>query len=95
MNTGSAYHDEVTTMTRKGQISVPAAIRSALGLKEGDKVAFSLAGGKKKQATLRPVQSVADMTSGKLASPVPMRSPEEERAAFAEGVADELAEETK
>lgn len=95
MNTSTTYEGDVMTMTRKGQVSVPAPIRKALGLKEGDKVAFALSGGKEKQATLRPVQSVADRTFGKLASSAPMLSPEEEHAAFAEGVADEVAEEDK
>ena len=75
-------------LARKGQVSVPAAIRDALGLKEGDKVAFALSGPKKNEVTLRPVPLVAEMTFGKLASPVPMRSPKEERDAFAEAMVE-------
>jgi AbrB family looped-hinge helix DNA binding protein len=41
MNNRSTYYEEVRKMARKGQVSVPAAIRDALGLKEGDKVTFT------------------------------------------------------
>ena len=48
-----------------------------------------MASPKKNEVTLRPVPSVTEMTFGKLASPVPMRSPKEERAAFAEALVEE------
>lgn len=48
-----------TTMTRKGQITVPADIRRALGIKVGDKIALSLREGTSIEVILRPVQSVA------------------------------------
>jgi AbrB family looped-hinge helix DNA binding protein len=92
MNTSTTYHEAVTKMTRKGQVSVPVAIRKALGLKEGDKVAFALTGTGKKQATLKRAPSVTAMTFGTLASGVPMRSPQEERLAAAEAIAAEAAE---
>lgn len=52
-----------TVMTRKGQITVPAEIRRALGLRVGDRVEIRLdeATG---QASLRPVGSVARRTYG-------------------------------
>lgn len=33
---------ELTTLTSKGQVTVPHEIRSRMGLKPGDKIAFSL-----------------------------------------------------
>lgn len=57
--------EQLTTMTRKGQITVPAEIRRALRLNIGDRVAVSLDeedGGL--HANLRPAQSVADTTFG-------------------------------
>jgi AbrB family looped-hinge helix DNA binding protein len=56
--------EELTVVTRKGQITVPANIRRLLNLKVGDKVAISLADGDPPRATLRRVGSVADMTFG-------------------------------
>ncbi len=35
-----------TTLTSKGQVTVPAKIRGALGLREGDKLDFQLRDGK-------------------------------------------------
>ena len=89
----SATYQEVTQVTRKGQVTVPIAIRKALGLKEGDKVAFTLTTAGKPQATLQPVPSAAERTFGALASPTPMLSPQEERQAIAEGFAEEAAAE--
>jgi len=85
----------LTVVTRKGQITVPAEIRKALNLKEGDKVALSISETEKEQATLRPIRSVAEMTFG---SVTPRRRPEdfeELRREFEEGVAEEVMEEMK
>jgi antitoxin PrlF len=57
-------YEQLTVITRKGQITVPAAIRRALGLRQGDKVIFSLGDGPTAEATVRPVRSVAEMTYG-------------------------------
>jgi AbrB family looped-hinge helix DNA binding protein len=57
----------LTVVTRKGQITLPAEIRRSLDIKEGDKVAVSLAQtgeGEQPQVMLRPVHSVAEMTFG-------------------------------
>jgi AbrB family looped-hinge helix DNA binding protein len=65
---GGAYMKEILTIvTRKGQITLPAEIRRSLDIKEGDKVAVSLAQtgeGEQPQVLLRPVRSVAEMTFG-------------------------------
>jgi antitoxin PrlF len=36
--------DTAATVTSKGQVTVPKAVRDALGLKEGDKVVFRVEG---------------------------------------------------
>jgi len=57
--------EQLTTVTRKGQITVPAEIRKALNLRIGDKVAVSLdEDNGTLRASLRPVRSVAEMTFG-------------------------------
>ena len=66
--------ESLTVLTRKGQITVPAEIRRALGLKEGDKVAVSLRDDDASQANLRPVKSVAALTFGAVK---PRRRPED------------------
>jgi AbrB family looped-hinge helix DNA binding protein len=60
--------EEYTSVTRKGQITVPVSIRKALGLAIGDRVAVSLEEDGQLRATLRPVRSVADSTFGALRS---------------------------
>src|SRR3954452_10577852 len=92
MITGTT-HQEVTQVTRKGQVTVPVAIRKALGLKEGDKVAFTLAGAGKPQVMLQPVSSATERTFGILASDTTMLSPQEERRVFGEEISEEAASE--
>ena len=58
----------LTTVTRKGQVTIPADIRRGLTLREGDKVSFSLLSGESAVILVRPVQSIAEMTYGIVAS---------------------------
>jgi AbrB family looped-hinge helix DNA binding protein len=79
-----------TTITRKGQITIPIEIRRALELNEGDQINVERQG---EAVILRRGASVADRTAGLLASyrkPEPL-AVEEERAAFEGAVADEVA----
>ena len=81
--------ERLTVVTRKGQITVPAEIRQALGIKEGDKVALSLPDPETWAVSLRLVRSVADLTFGAVS---PRKRPEdfkELREAFVEGLAEE------
>ncbi len=88
---GASHMKELlSVMTRKGQLTVPAEVRSALGLKQGDKVAFVMEGG---HARLIPTHSVVAQTAGALRSNLPALSVEKERAAFERGVAAEVQEE--
>jgi len=56
--------EQYTVVTRKGQITVPAPIRKALGLKVGDRVVVSLDEDGEPRANVRPLHSVADRTFG-------------------------------
>ncbi len=68
--------ERLTVMTRKGQITIPAEIRRALGLKEGDKVAISLPDPGMQEVHLHPVRSVAELTFGAFS---PRKRPEDFR----------------
>jgi len=59
--------EQITRVTRKGQITLPVEVRRSLGIKEGDKIAVSLAQvaeGTELQAILKPVRTVAEITFG-------------------------------
>jgi AbrB family looped-hinge helix DNA binding protein len=89
----TAMKEHLTVVTRKGQITIPAEIRKTLGIQQGDKVVVvSDADGQ--QASLRRVGSVAQQTFGALATTRPRLTPQQEREAFEQGVADEVMAET-
>ena len=50
---------QFTTVTQKGQVTIPAPIRKALGLKRGDQVKFTL---KKKVAQIKPAKKFSIMS---------------------------------
>ena len=81
-------HEVVTVMTRKGQITVPAEIRKALGLQEGDRIAVSLSEEDPGRAQLRPVGSVAKETFGVLAGSHPRFTAEQLREIAIEEMAE-------
>ncbi len=70
-------YEQISVITRKGQITVPAEIRRALGLRQGDKLIFSLENPATGQVTVRPVRSVAEMTYGAV---TPRKRPEDLKA---------------
>jgi AbrB family looped-hinge helix DNA binding protein len=79
----------LTKMTSKGQITIPADIRRALALKQGDKVAVTMEDG---HARIDPYGSVVARTAGIFKGAGPTLTAEEERAAFEQAVADEVME---
>ncbi len=83
----------LTVVTRKGQITLPVEIRRSLGIKEGDKVAVSLAEVSDDEEAqiviLRPVRSVAEMTFGAVRARKHPEDFKELRRWFEEGVAEE------
>ena len=82
----------LTVVTRKGQITVPAAIRRALNLKEGDKIALSIRDGADGEAVLRPVRSVAEATYGVVGSAGPPANLSAFRDQFEEGLAEDAVD---
>ena len=85
--------ERLTVVTRKGQITLPMEIRRTLDIKEGDKIAVSIADGKNGEVTLRPVRSVAEMTFGAVTPRQRPEDLEELRRQFAEGMATEAQSE--
>ncbi len=82
-----------TTITRKGQITVPIEIRQALGLKKGDRLAITLTNPACSEITVRPLRSVAELTYGAI---TPRKQPEdfkELRRIVLEDIAEEIAAE--
>jgi AbrB family looped-hinge helix DNA binding protein len=80
--------ERFTVVTRKGQITIPAEVRKALGIVEGDTVAVSLPEPGAQQVRLRAVRSVAEQTFGIVK---PRKRPEdfrELREQFEEEVAE-------
>ena len=75
----------LSTVSSKGQLTIPAEVRQTLGLRQGDKVSFTIQNG---QALLRRTGSVVEATAGALKSTAPAKSTEELRAAAAEAIAE-------
>ena len=79
-----------TTVTQKGQVTIPAEVRRAMGLKPRDKVIFRLVG---KVAEMKKAPSKVLAGFGAV---TPRKKPEdwqEVREEFEKGVAEEAAEE--
>ena len=81
-----------TTVTRKGQVTVPAEIRRVLGLKEGDKVVFTLDG---MEVRLARTGSVVERTRGAFKSDLPPMTPKEMREFAEQSIADEAEERSR
>jgi AbrB family looped-hinge helix DNA binding protein len=77
-----------TTVTRKGQVTIPAEIRSHLGLKPRDRVVFELEGD---SARLRPARSRIARHFGAVEAVGEALDARAEREAFEEGVAEAAA----
>jgi len=86
---GNTSHFLETTMTQKGQVTVPAEIRARLGLKPRDRVRFEVEGD---HVTLTAAPSRIARHFGAVpvsSTPLDWRR---EREAFEEGVARSIAE---
>lgn len=80
-------NERYSVVTRKGQITVPAEIRKALGLQIGDRVAVSLDENGQLHANVRPVRSVADSTFGSIKAQHPVTEEEIHQSATDQAVA--------
>ncbi len=78
-----------TTLTRKGQVTVPVEIRRALGLKEGDQVTFTMKDG---EVRVEPTGSVVQQTAGMMRADVPPMTERELKEFAAQAIADDAYE---
>jgi AbrB family looped-hinge helix DNA binding protein len=78
--------EHLTVVTRKGQITLPVAIRRRLNIKEGDKVAFV-----EDEDTIRLIRSdsVVARTAGMLKDHEASATPEQERNATEQAIAED------
>jgi AbrB family looped-hinge helix DNA binding protein len=74
----------MTTMTRKGQVTIPTEIRQALGLVAGDRLEVQL---EANTVCLRRAESVIARTAGIFADSGPARSAEKLREAAETAIA--------
>jgi len=79
-----------TSMTVKGQVTLPAEVRAHLGLKPRDRVRFEIKGD---EVVLKPATSRIDRYFGVVSTNGRVLSLREEREAFEEGVAEEVSNE--
>jgi AbrB family looped-hinge helix DNA binding protein len=83
-----------TTVTQKGQVTIPAEVRQALGIKPRDKVIFEMEE-EEKVVKLRPAASRVERWFGAV---TPKQQPEnfkETREEFEDAVAIEVMKETE
>jgi len=80
MQQGTTYNDVnsqeiVSKLTRKGQITIPVAVRRHLGVDTNDKVAFIIEPNGKVQITQAKYPTIASLSgaAGKLKKPLPWK----------------------
>ena len=76
-----------TTITSKGQVTIPKKVRTQLGLKPKDKVCFELEGN---AVWLRPAPSRIARHFGAVQVPGRALDAKSEREAFEQGVAEDV-----
>jgi AbrB family looped-hinge helix DNA binding protein len=65
------YREYISTITSKGQVTIPAAVRRALGVDTADKLVFRIVGGK---VEIEPLPMSLDEAFG---SVKPLNTPED------------------
>ena len=81
--------EAVSTITSKGQVTIPVEVRQVLGLKPVDKFAFTI---EDSQVRVRKTGSVVAATAGILKSQQPTKTAEELREAAENVIAAETEE---
>jgi AbrB family looped-hinge helix DNA binding protein len=84
--------ESVRTVTRKGQVTVPIEIRRALGIKEGDKIAFEL---ETNGARFKRRVSYVESTAGIVKSKRRPLTAEQLRESAENAIAADLVERTR
>ena len=80
----------ITTVTQKGQVTIPAEIRKALKLQARDRVEFTLVDG---EARLRPAKSVVEATAGAVKARYKITGWSKLRRAVEEDIAEDVMQE--
>lgn len=83
---------QLTLVTRKGQTTIPAAVRKQLGLREGDTVSWSVEDG---HARLQREESVVERTRGMFRHHGPVLTAEELRVAAEIAIAEACIERSR
>ena len=81
--------DKLGVITRKGQVTIPVELRNALGLRQGDRVAFRL---EDKEVRIIPRGSVTERTAGMFRTTRAPLTVEELREAIEVAIAEEAVE---
>jgi AbrB family looped-hinge helix DNA binding protein len=84
-----AYHMKITTISDRGQITIPASARRRLGLRPRGRVEVAVRGD---EIVLRPVKSISDL-AGVFRGRASGATWEEERATTETAVARQVADE--
>lgn len=80
------YHASTSTVTSKGQVTIPAHMRVMMELKPGDKVAFLVSQG---EVRISPARGVVRQTAGLLAGKTVPLSPQAEKTAAEAAIAED------
>jgi antitoxin PrlF len=80
----------ISRITTKGQVTIPAEIRRLLGVHAHGRVAFVV---EDDQVRLAPALSVTERTAGIMKSTRPPLTPQAEKAAAEEAIAEDAARE--
>lgn len=83
---------EISTVTRKGQVTIPAELRKSMGIKRGDKISFIL---RKKKIELSKAESVVEKTKGILKGNEKPLTAKEMRRIAEQVIADAALERSK
>jgi len=78
-----------STLTSKGQVTIPVEIRRYLRLAPQDRITFVIEGG---QVRIVPAESVVARTAGALQSPRPSETAEQLRESAEESIAADVVE---
>ena len=88
-NLKAGSHPLTSSLTRKGQVTIPAPVRRLLGVGPHDKIEFVVSGN---EVRIAPATSVVARTAGILRSRVPVLTPREEKSAVEEAMAEEAVQ---
>jgi antitoxin PrlF len=89
VNGGEAMKEILSTVTQRGQVTIPAEVRRLLGTKRGDKVAFQIEDG-----TVRLVPAKFTLASA-YGSVKPLHRPEDFEAIKEEALVAKVEEEVR